>query len=97
MFEATALNARNLRVQKLARIGLSLVTMLLVLPVLLILGMLIVEGAPAISLSFLFDDPIDGMTAGGIFPALVGTIWLVTVALLVSVPVGVAADRKSVV
>ena len=31
------------------------------------------------------------MTAGGIFPALVGTIWLVAVALLVSVPVGVAA------
>jgi phosphate transport system permease protein len=31
------------------------------------------------------------MTAGGIFPALVGTIWLVGVALLASVPVGVAA------
>jgi phosphate transport system permease protein len=31
------------------------------------------------------------MTAGGIFPALVGTIWLVSVALLVSVPIGVAA------
>ena len=31
------------------------------------------------------------MTAGGIFPALVGTIWLVAVALLASVPLGVAA------
>jgi phosphate transport system permease protein len=31
------------------------------------------------------------MTAGGIFPAIFGTIWLVAVALLVSVPVGVAA------
>ena len=31
------------------------------------------------------------MTAGGIFPALIGTIWLVAVALLVSVPIGVAA------
>jgi phosphate transport system permease protein len=35
--------------------------------------------------------PTDGMTAGGILPALVGTIWLVGVALLVSVPLGVAA------
>ncbi|MCP4044227.1 MAG: phosphate ABC transporter permease PstA, partial [Gammaproteobacteria bacterium] len=32
-----------------------------------------------------------GMTEGGIFPALFGTIWLVAVALLISVPVGVAA------
>ena len=31
------------------------------------------------------------MTAGGIFPALVGTVWLVAVALLASVPLGVAA------
>jgi phosphate transport system permease protein len=31
------------------------------------------------------------MTAGGIFPALLGTIWLVAVALLISVPLGVAA------
>jgi phosphate transport system permease protein len=31
------------------------------------------------------------MTAGGIFPALFGTVWLVTVALLISVPLGVAA------
>jgi phosphate transport system permease protein len=31
------------------------------------------------------------MTAGGVLPALVGTVWLVTVALLASVPIGVAA------
>jgi phosphate transport system permease protein len=91
MFEATAINLRNERNQKVARLGLGLVTMLLVVPVLTILGVLIFEGAPVISWSFLFDEPTKGMTAGGIFPALVGTIWLVTVALLVSVPLGVAA------
>jgi phosphate transport system permease protein len=31
------------------------------------------------------------MTAGGIFPALLGTVWLVAVALLISVPIGIAA------
>lgn len=91
MFQATALNQRNERTQKLARLGLALVTLLLITPVLLIMGTLIVEGAPVISWSFLFDEPTNGMTAGGIFPALIGTIWLVVVALLVSVPVGVAA------
>jgi phosphate transport system permease protein len=44
-----------------------------------------------ISFEFLFTDPINGMTEGGIFPALIGTVWLVAVALLVSVPLGVAA------
>ena len=66
-------------------------TILLIVPVLMILGTLIYKGGPAISWEFLFADPIDGMTAGGIFPALVGTVWLVAVALLVSVPLGVAA------
>src|SRR5690606_31503948 len=35
--------------------------------------------------------PTNGMTEGGIYPALMGTIWLVAIALLVSVPVGIAA------
>jgi phosphate transport system permease protein len=52
---------------------------------------LIYKGGGIISVDFLFSFPTDGMTAGGIFPALFGTLWLVAVALLVSVPVGVAA------
>ena len=91
MFEATELNAKNDRRQNLVKILFMMMTALLILPVLLILGTLIYKGGPAISWEFLFDDPRDGMTAGGIFPALVGTIWLVSVALLVSVPLGVAA------
>jgi len=59
--------------------------------VLIILAMLVWKGGPMISLEFLFSEPTQGMTAGGILPALVGTVWLVTVALLASVPVGVAA------
>jgi phosphate transport system permease protein len=59
--------------------------------VLIILGVLVVRGGPIISFDFLFTEPTNGMTAGGIFPALIGTIWLVVVALLVSVPIGVAA------
>ncbi len=91
MFNATALNEQNNRRQGLIRILFMMMTGLLILPVLIILTTLIVKGGPAISWEFLFDDPRDGMTAGGIFPALVGTIWLVAVALLVSVPLGIAA------
>jgi len=91
MFDATDLNVQNNRQQGLIRILFMMMTGLLILPVLIILTTLIVKGGPAISWEFLFDDPRDGMTAGGIFPALVGTVWLVAIALLVSVPLGIAA------
>jgi phosphate transport system permease protein len=42
-------------------------------------------------LGFLFLEPTNGMTEGGSFPALVGTLWLGAVALLIAVPLGVAA------
>jgi len=91
MFEASELNAKNQRVQKLYRLLFLMMTLLLILPVLLILGMLVIKGSSAISIDFLFTSPTDGMTAGGLFPALLGTIWLVAVALLISVPLGIAA------
>jgi phosphate transport system permease protein len=91
MFEATSLNRRNKRVQGLYRNLFGLMTLLLILPVLIILGMLIYKGGSALSIDFLFTHPTDGMTKGGLFPALVGTVWLVSVALLISVPIGVAA------
>jgi phosphate transport system permease protein len=68
-----------------------MMTGLLIAPVLIILATLIVKGGSVISIDFLFTDPTDGMTAGGIFPALFGTVWLVAVALLISVPLGIAA------
>ena len=91
MFAETQLNARNKKVQGLFRMLFMLMTGMLILPVLIILGTLIVKGGSAVSIDFLFTAPTNGMTAGGIFPALLGTVWLVAVALLISVPIGIAA------
>ena len=91
MFAATELNRKNRRVEASMRFLYLCMTVILILPVLLILGVLVIEGGPVISWQFLSADPAQGMTAGGIFPALIGTVALVTVALLASVPVGVAA------
>ena len=91
MFTTTRLNRRSYRTQRLAQAVFFLMTVALVIPVLVIVGTMVVKGGPAISWEFLFTPPRDNMTAGGILPALVGTIWLVVVALLASVPVGVAA------
>ena len=91
MFAANQLNEQNHKKEKLFRILFGFMTATLVLPVFIILTMLVVKGGPIISLEFLFTNPTNGMTAGGILPALLGTVWLVLVALLVSVPLGVAA------
>ena len=91
MFAATPLNRRNQRVQKLSQWVLGGMTALLILPVVIILSVLVYKGGPIISFEFLFTNPTHGMTAGGIFPALLGTILLVLVALLASVPLGIAA------
>jgi len=91
MFEATQTNLKNLRRQKISRSLLGGMTAILILPVILIMATLIYKGAPVISFEFLFANPTNGMTEGGIFPALLGTILLVIVALLASVPLGVAA------
>ena len=91
MFGPTDRTRRDQRTEDRIKWALGSVTAVLVLPVLIILTVLIIKGGPVISMEFLFTEPTNGMTEGGIFPALVGTIWLVVFALLFSVPVGVAA------
>jgi phosphate transport system permease protein len=90
-FLKTGINASARRTENLFRILFMIMAGLLILPVLIILTTLVVKGGSMISLEFLFSNPTNGMTEGGIFPALLGTIWLVAVALVISVPVGVAA------
>ena len=65
---------------------------------LLILGVLvwiqlfiIVNGISVISWEFLTQPPTDGMTGGGIFPAIVGTLCLVTGSMIFAFPLGVMA------
>ncbi len=55
----------------------------------LILGFIIVRGASAISWEFLTGMPENGMTEGGIFPAIVGTLCLVAGSIVFAFPIGV--------
>jgi phosphate transport system permease protein len=90
-FASTEEGRRRYRAQSLARGIFLAMTLLLILPLLGILGLLVVRGAPALSLQFLLGEPLRGMTAGGIYPAIVGTLWLVGVSLAFAAPVGVLA------
>lgn len=63
----------------------------MILPLVAILAYLVIRGWPSLSWSFLVEAPTRGMREGGIWPALIGTIYLVLISLAVSAPIGVLA------
>jgi phosphate transport system permease protein len=75
--------------QRIGFVLLSLTALVVVLPILLVIGIIVVRGAGAISWEFLTAAPRDGMRAGGIFPAIVGTLLLTLGTALAAIPVGV--------
>jgi len=81
--------SRQIR-QQLGFALLSLTTVAVVLPILLLVGYIVVQGAPAISGEFITAMPRDGMRAGGLWPAIVGTLLLTLGTAIFAVPVGVA-------
>jgi len=68
---------------------LGLVTLAIVVPILLVILYIVLNGAGTITWEFLTAAPRQGMKAGGIFPAIVGTILLVLGTMLFSLPPGV--------
>lgn len=54
-----------------------------------ILGFIIYHGVGVINWKFLTTEPTEGMTAGGIFPAIVGTLCLVLGSIIIAFPLGV--------
>ena len=75
--------------ERLAFALLALVTVLVIVPVVFVLLILLIRGLPAISWQFLTQEPRSGMTEGGIFPAIVGTFYLVVGTVIVALPLGI--------
>ena len=78
----------------LQRLGFSLISLvaaLTILPILAVVVYITAKGAPAISWEFLAGFPSNGMRAGGILPAIVGTLYLTLGTAVFSVPLGLAA------
>lgn len=70
---------------------LGLCTILVVAPVVYILIHIVINGAGAVNWEFLTESPSQAGKAGGIFPAIVGTFYLMLGTLSVALPVGVMA------
>lgn len=90
-FARTSHVARKEIAESVAKCVFALMSGAMILPLVLIVGYLVVRAWPALSLEFLLDVPKRGMTDGGIWPAFVGTLYLVGISLLVSTPIGVLA------
>ena len=90
-FAKTPHGLRKERTEALAKAVFGLMASAMILPLLLIVGYLVVRAWPSLGWSFLVDVPTRGMRDGGIWPAFVGTLYLVGISLVVSTPVGVLA------
>ncbi len=86
LFHIGKRNAQTLAFWTFRLLGLIVVGILL-----WILGFIVWHGAGVISWEFLTTAPTDGMTAGGIFPAIVGTLCLVIGSAVFAFPLGVMA------
>lgn len=89
--KTTHSSVARLRVQRLGFGALTLIAALTVAPILLVVGYIVFQGLPAISLEFLGGFPREGMRAGGILPAIVGTFYLTLGTALFAVPLGLGA------
>ncbi|MFQ5340754.1 MAG: phosphate ABC transporter permease PstA [Anaerolineae bacterium] len=79
------------RVQRIVFTFLGLATIVVVAPILLVIVYIVVQGIGVIDWTFLTAMPQDGMKAGGILPAIVGTILLTLGTAIVCIPIGVGA------
>jgi phosphate transport system permease protein len=78
-------------VQKLAVGLVTAAAALVVIPILLVIGLIVVKGFSAISWEFLTAAPRNGMTEGGIMPALLGTVILTLGTSIVCIPLAIGA------
>ncbi|MFT5523034.1 MAG: phosphate transport system permease protein [Pirellulaceae bacterium] len=91
IFTATSSELSKSFQQTVVKFIFFLMVMALVIPVIGILGFLFYKAMPALSFSFVFENPRDRMTAGGIWAPLAGTFFLVLISLLIAAPIGVFA------
>jgi phosphate transport system permease protein len=76
-------------VQRFGFALLGLGALVVVVPILLVIGAVVMQGIGAVDWEFLTQMPRDGMKAGGIFPAIIGTLLLTLGTALAAIPVGV--------
>src|SRR5688500_2403226 len=91
LFRETSFVRKKFRTESIAKWIFFTMAMAMIVPLISIVVYLLYKAAPVLSLDFLLSPPLKGMREGGIWPALVGTIYLVVISLSISAPIGVLA------
>jgi len=90
-FTETPIGRRKRRLEIVAKSIFGLMALAMVVPLVCIVVYLVVKAWPLLSWDFLTTNPTGGMRRGGIWSALLGTIYLVGLSLCISAPIGVLA------
>ena len=90
-FTITPFVRRKRRNELAAKCFFGFMALAMVVPLLLIVAYVVTKGAPSLSWDFLTTNPRAGGIRGGIWSALVGTIYIVVISLCLSAPIGVLA------
>jgi phosphate transport system permease protein len=90
-FIETAFGRSKRRRELVAKVVLGMMALAMVVPLVMIVSYIVVRAWPVLSWDFLTTNPTGGMRRGGIWSALLGTIYLVTMSLCISAPIGVLA------
>lgn len=90
-FARTSGVARRERLQAVAKWVFFTMALAMIVPLVAIVVYLLVQAAPSLGWEFLVEVPKKGMREGGIWPAFVGTLYLVAISLAIAAPIGVLA------
>jgi len=91
LFTETPLVKKKKRDEMIAKIIFMVMSIAMIIPLLFIVAYLVIKAYPSLNLEFILDIPRKGMTEGGVWPAFIGTLYLVGLSLAVSAPLGVMA------
>lgn len=90
-FTTTPFVRRKQRVETLVKCLFFGMALAVIAPLVALISYLVWRAWPALNLEFILEVPLRGMRDGGVWPALVGTIYLIVIALGISAPIGVLA------
>lgn len=79
------------RAERVGRMAAAVITALVVLPIFLVIVFIVVNGIQVIDWEFLTQLPRNGMTEGGIWPAILGTLLLTIGTAIAALPLGIGA------
>lgn len=80
---------RRRMMEKFAFAVIAFLSILVIAILFIILGFILSKGAHVVNWKFITSMPEDGMTKGGIYPAIVGTLCLIAGSMLFAIPIGI--------